>query len=109
MLFVIIRIICCCNCTYSSSYLLDVIRFENYCFGQKALEKFADKIQGDNKNDRICVGLGDWSAQVAIKGSPHSPLFKFRKVLQRKHNITVSCLAYSCFACYMSIYFFLLI
>ena len=90
MLFVIIRILCYCNCTYSSSYLLDVIRFENYCFGKKALEKFADKIQGDNKNDRICVGLGDWSAQGAIKGTPKSPLMKFRNVLQRKHNITVS-------------------
>jgi len=54
------------------------------------LEKYADKIQGDNKNDRVCVGLGDWSAQDAIKGTPKSPLKKFRKVLQRKNNITVS-------------------
>ena len=74
----------------AASYLFDgVIRFQNYRFGSKALENFARKIQGDNKDIRTCVGLGDWSAQDGIKGAPNAPLKKFRKVLERKPNITV--------------------
>lgn len=55
-------------------------RFKSYRFTRKALSDAAKTLV--KGCPRACIGLGDWSQQDGVKGSPHVPLRAFKRALQ---------------------------
>ena len=58
-------------------------------FGEQALNDYAVKLRGPNKDDKVFIGMGDFSCQDGLRGNARTPLKKMYHLSQKFPNVTV--------------------
>ena len=59
-------------------------RFKTKIYSRKAMAEVARRITGGKRGGRTVVGLGDWSQQDMIKGTPKAPLKAMKAELKKR-------------------------